>query len=674
MIKKRINFNRVKIQLYDASILIFKSAITIITQFYNAIKNLKLNSNLQIKNNSCEDFRKCNEEYRHTYFKNFNITNAFNNPIKYYNNLLFELAFLNGKNKECKLCMGNFIADFNRIKKKFEQTTLIREYLKYVKINKNSMVTLFYEDFFEFKIEPVSAINTIIPIKKVKLIDQYCVGPYVIEIFNSQDNTQPLYSYKPIFKFKKINELVKLFKIYLQNQKDSPFEMTKFYEIDQVLNIRKKQADSFIKLKITDTAFNIEEISEYLSHRITAFEKLMPYLLDDNIEEIYADNPFSYIYLDHREYGRCLTDQILEQSDFSRIVTYLRAISGFRLDSKKPSLKTDIISKKFHVRFTVDIPPLAMDEFHLDIRKLRKKYFTLTELIANQTLTSKAAAYLYFCLIRRRNIVVIGNPGDGKTTLVNALDILTPPNWRKITIEDVTESIPQNRFKHQTRFQVAPFESQDFSRTKPIEIIKLLHRSPDYLLISELQSKEDSNALFHAISAGLKGIYTCHGNSVEDILVRWNVHHKIPIISFPQLDNIIHVKKIEYNGKFIRKLVRISEIQGEINSFLTENSKIDIIDVFRWNAEKNVLELKHELYNTPVLNKIKEFEPIKKEDFEKELTCYQTIFELLVKSKCFGYSQVIEFFNELYNRRILMLKNTGTVDWDELILWSESKL
>ena len=61
--------------------------------------------------------------------------------------------------------------------------------------------------------------------------------------------------------------------------------------------------------------------------------------------------------------------------------------------------------------------------------------------------------------------------GTGKTTLMNALDTLTPRHWRKITIEDVVESIDQSELGfHQVRFKVDPFEKERKTSTKSIEI------------------------------------------------------------------------------------------------------------------------------------------------------------------------------------------------------------
>ena len=61
------------------------------------------------------------------------------------------------------------------------------------------------------------------------------------------------------------------------------------------------------------------------------------------------------------------------------------------------------------------------------IRKHSEKLLVLDDLLAKGSLTREAADYLGQCMERRRNLIVSGGTGTGKTTLLNVLSGLIPP-------------------------------------------------------------------------------------------------------------------------------------------------------------------------------------------------------------------------------------------------------
>ncbi|MEM2907319.1 MAG: ATPase, T2SS/T4P/T4SS family, partial [Candidatus Odinarchaeota archaeon] len=415
--------------------------------------------------------------------KNELINNSITkDPLKYYLELVIDLEALKSVKKEkCNKCLKKVLKNLNKIKEKLEQTNLIRDYLKLPSDIKIKPLELIYERLIVFEIIPdKEPSDNLIPTSTRPLLDSYIIGPYQISIYPpSEVSNEYLYQATPLLSECDFNLTVKQFQKYIDNLNYFSKNIDEYYPPEQLIEIRKKQAESFVKTNLSNSSPKTDKILiEYLSYQTTALKPLIPYLIDDQIEEIFIDNPYSRIYLDHRRLGRCITSQLLDKSGFDKLVTYLRATTGLRLDAKNPSLKTELLTSAFHIRISVDISPLAADGFHVDIRKLRRKYFSITELIANNTLTAEAAAYLYFCMTRKKSILVLGRPGDGKTTIINALDGLTPPFWRKITVEDVVESVSQTGVRHQTRVQVDPLERGNIRGRKAKKIVEVLHRCP----------------------------------------------------------------------------------------------------------------------------------------------------------------------------------------------------
>lgn len=311
------------------------------------------------------------------------------------------------------------------------------------------------------------------------------------------------------------------------------------------------------------------------------------------------------------------------------------------------------------VRASLDVSPLAADGFHLDIRRLERNRFSLVALVKNGTLSLEAAAYLYFSVLRRRNIVAIGEPGSGKTTLINALDLLTPPHWRKIAIEDAIESIPQRDLgKHQVRLKVEPVEEKKRFLSKGREIVSLLHRTPDVIYLGEIQTASHSKAMFHALSAGLTGLQTCHADSPEQAMVRWVVHHNIPPICLRQIGIIVHVKKVGTSPQGIqrRRVVRICEVKGSCEppseGLDFSSSSVQLVDVFKWDPTSDLLGQKIDLYETPTLKAIIEYEAISKSVFEEEIAYYKSLLQELMQNNEVDINSTTRVFDDVSRKHV----------------------
>ena len=322
--------------------------------------------------------------------------------------------------------------------------------------------------------------------------------------------------------------------------------------------------------------------------------------MDDHIEEFYLDTPGTTIYLDHSDWGRCETNILLNRDDVGSLITHLKAESGLPLDFSSPSLKTDLRTNFFKLRVSVDMPPLSENDYSVILRKFRTKPFTLIDLIRNNTLSVEAAAYLVYALLNRRNILVIGEPASGKTTLINALDMLTPPYWRKLTVEAVVESINQLSYgKHQVRYKVDPFEAASPNRRKITESIRLLHRSPNYIFFGELLTAEHVKALFQALESGLKGLQTAHASSPEALIRKWVLYFKIPLISILNLDIIVQMKRILTYSSNRRFISRVSEPLMEPSS--TNINDLKLVDIFVYDALLDHLVPTDKLYDSPLV-------------------------------------------------------------------------
>ncbi|MDA4122959.1 MAG: ATPase, T2SS/T4P/T4SS family [Thaumarchaeota archaeon] len=306
--------------------------------------------------------------------------------------------------------------------------------------------------------------------------------------------------------------------------------------------------------------------------RLTAFEAVgIPTVyalsLDRSVSEFFVDAPASLVYLDHSRYGRCETPICLTEREREAIKTHMDTFKGYTLDFSNPSLKNEFDIFGNRLRVSLDLPPLAVNGFSLDVRKLTSAALTLDDLVKMDVLSAEAAAFLVAALELGMNVSVVGETGTGKTTLLNALDEALDPQLRRIYIEDAVETKDLLwRGYHQMKLRVDPLErGGDGSRTKSEEIIKILHRSPDLVILGEIQSDEHSKAFFHALSAGIRGLQTFHASSPEQAIRRWTEMHGISRSNLLDLDVVVQMSRPEKLGstRLVENISVVAEEDGE---------------------------------------------------------------------------------------------------------------
>lgn len=534
------------------------------------------------------------------------------------------------------------------IKSSFEIVLKILNNLKIIQKINNFQKNHFlhkYSNFYEFWLSdnfqlPEKKSSTSV-INNEELIDILNIGKhklFQISILNIFDETENKYLIQIYNSNSNKDYFEKIIEVILKNLEFS--SPNQIIPLETLIKIYKQNVLNFL-----ESRFNLSQKEKRKIAFLTALKKLnllklFPLLIDDNIEEIFLDSPDDEIYINHQKYGRCRTKIRLSLKEIERIKTLLRLYSGQRLDYMNPSIKFVIKNKYFNCRFALDVRPVQAENFALDIRKLNKNILTIQDLLKNKTLNPLMAAFLYFNILRRANITVTGETDTGKTTLINAFDLLTPKDFRKIYIENVIESLNQSTFnKHQLKYQSDSLtDSLDGKYSKSNYIKTLLHRTPDIIYLGEILTKEEAEAMFHCLAAGLRGFQTIHSNNIDSLINRFLYHFKINLSCLEDMDLIILVKKDFYK----RRVVSISEISNNLHE--TEKYHHSL---FQYNPGSKMWDNLLSLYKTNTIQKLRKFEDLSESKFEGVMELYFDIFETLMKIKKVSNTKLVNLFHKI---------------------------
>ena len=123
-------------------------------------------------------------------------------------------------------------------------------------------------------------------------------------------------------------------------------------------------------------------------------------------------------------------------------------------------------------------------------------------------------AFMQLAVCCRKNIVVSGPTGSGKTTWTKALIREIPASERLITIEDAKELVLDRHPNHVRLFYSK--DDQGLARVSPKQLLECcLRMKPDRILLAELRSEEAFDYLRNVNSGHPGSITSVHATSAE---------------------------------------------------------------------------------------------------------------------------------------------------------------
>jgi pilus assembly protein CpaF len=304
-------------------------------------------------------------------------------------------------------------------------------------------------------------------------------------------------------------------------------------------------------------------------------------LKDDTITEIMV-NRADQVYVERA--GRIEVCERTFSSDKAVLGVIERIVApiGRRIDESSPLVDARL---KDGSRVNAIIPPLALKGPCLTIRKFAREKYKIEDLLRFGSISQGMAEFLEMCVTARKNIVVAGGTGSGKTTTLNIISNYIPERERIVTVEDAAEL--QLHHEHWIQLESRPSNIEGKGQITIRDLVRnCLRMRPDRIIVGECRGGEALDML-QAMNTGHDGsLTTAHANSPRDTLSRLETMVLMSGMDLPiraireQIASAIDV--IVQQSRFSdgsRKITHITEVTG------METDIITMQDIFTFKQE-----------------------------------------------------------------------------------------
>ena len=341
-------------------------------------------------------------------------------------------------------------------------------------------------------------------------------------------------------------------------------------DIDALLN------NIFTSLELTPT------IVYFLRREIQGYGVLDPLIRDDNIQDIQIPAPGVPTKVIHKELGVLETNIVFNDDELNRYIEKFihkanKSISRFRPYASIQLPEGHRLTVSYQREITMHGPSMV-------IRKFSQRW-NIAKLIQNNTISPEIVAYLMLLIEHKESIIVAGEMGSGKTSLINGLCNLIPPDKTVVTIEDT----PELKLPHKYWIAHVTREALTIDGRGTVSMFDLvkhaLRESADYIIVGEVRG-EEGKAWAQGIATGHGGITSFHADSPHTVIMRLTT----PPINVEKglLTSLFAIVMIRrYKEKSGREIKRVSEVYDVTYEEVSNDIIFKFNPVFLYDPRKD---------------------------------------------------------------------------------------
>ena len=329
-------------------------------------------------------------------------------------------------------------------------------------------------------------------------------------------------------------------------------------ELDEILAVEATQLSSEER----------RHLVESIGADILGLGPIETFLTDPTVTEVMV-NGADAIFIE-RDGKLHLTDaRFVTAHHVRQVIDRIVAAVGRRIDESSPLVDARLPDGS---RVNAVIPPLAVDGPMLTIRKFAETGLSASDLVRAGSLSAEAVGFLERCVEGRRNILISGGTGTGKTTLLNVVSSFIPEGERIVTIEDSVEL--RLRQRHVVRLEARPANVEGRGQISIRDLVRnSLRMRPDRIVVGEVRGGEAIDML-QAMNTGHEGsLSTLHANTTRDAVSRLETMILMAGLDLPArsireqiasaLDLIVHLTRMPDGTRLVTEIAEVVGMEGD---------------------------------------------------------------------------------------------------------------
>lgn len=318
-------------------------------------------------------------------------------------------------------------------------------------------------------------------------------------------------------------------------------------------------------------------LTAYLIQNSLGLGDLEPLMHDDNLEEIAINSSTEPVWVYHKKYGWCRTNVKMENEE---AIYDIAAMIGRRI-GKQINVLTPVMDAHLGTgdRVNATLFPVSSFGNTITIRKFSRNPWTIPYLIELNCISPQVAGLIWLCMQNELSLLVSGGTGSGKTSFLNAMCCLIPPNQRVISIEDTRElTLPPF-------LQWIPMTTREPNAEGKGEVSMLdllvnsLRQRPDRIIMGEVRQQREAQILFEAMHTGHSVYATLHADNAQETITRLTTPPiDMPRQSLSALGAI--VVQFRHRRLNVRRTLEFAEVEkgGDVNTLYRWDIKNDKIN------------------------------------------------------------------------------------------------
>jgi pilus assembly protein CpaF len=305
---------------------------------------------------------------------------------------------------------------------------------------------------------------------------------------------------------------------------------------------------------------------------------LAPLMADPAVTDILVNGPLQ-VYIER--FGRLERTQIRfrDMEHLVRIIQRIAARVGRRIDESSPMVDARLSDGS---RVNATLPPVTIDGPTLSIRRFGRRRLRRDDLMQLGMFSPEMSQFLDLAVRGRKNVLISGGTGSGKSTFLGAMAEAVPSSERIVTIEDAAELMLDQTHVVRMETRAANVEGRGRITAREL-VVNALRMRPDRIIVGEVRAGEALDML-QAMNTGHDGsLTTVHANSPRDALARLETMVLMAGLDLPSraireqitaaLNLVIHIRRFE-DG--VRRVESIAEVLG------LEGNTPQLQDIFRF--------------------------------------------------------------------------------------------